>query len=346
MANTLALPHLLSIFIYLFFNASGQELVVTHAPSYVTFQEQKQTLQTSDVPHVITHTLGIPSNKEFDWSGLIQGSLFKRPKANVMISVVGYEGMAENPLKLQNVAKYPVKNDIPVFDVGSIMNTIQNVFFDKNPLMLDAGIDNNLFDVHTEFDVFRKLPDTIKKMADRLLDSDSVLHTHTVGTLNTSSHSDLKLMGELQLIQDVLNTLTDKPELLKSKTPDLFSFTISGLHDIIKKHGHQSTQATDAKQLVTDFINKATENFRKLYKDNVVVEVLTITPEAGGYVRKVRSLMEEDYSEDYPAIFNIILWLMIIMFLSFFAVSYGIWNMDPGRDSIIYRMTSTRLKKD
>lgn len=42
---------------------SGQELVVTHAPSYVKFQEQKQTLQTSDVPHVITHTLGIPTNK-------------------------------------------------------------------------------------------------------------------------------------------------------------------------------------------------------------------------------------------------------------------------------------------
>ncbi|KAJ8311119.1 hypothetical protein KUTeg_011329 [Tegillarca granosa] len=189
-------------------------------------------------------------------------------------------------------------------------------------------------------------------MADRLLDSDSVLHTHTVGTLNTSSHSDLKLMGELQLIQDVLNTVCIKNYSLLAirshsagvtqvKAPDLFSFTISGLHDIIKKHGQQSTQLQMAKQLVTDFINKATENFRKLYKDNVVVEVITITPEAGGYVRKVRN-----YSEDYPAIFNIILWLMIIMFLSFFAVSYGIWNMDPGRDSIIYRMTSTRLKKD
>ena len=33
-----------------------------------------------------------------------------------------------------------------------------------------------------------------------------------------------------------------------------------------------------------------TEDFKKLYKDNVVVEVLTIIPEKTGYVRKVRSL--------------------------------------------------------
>lgn len=56
--------------------------------------------------------------------------------------------------------------------------------------------------------------------------------------------------------------------------------------------------------------------------------------------------LSKDYDENYPAIFNIILWLMIVMFLVLFGVSYGMWNIDPGRDSIIYRMTTTRLKKD
>lgn len=63
------------------------------------------------------------------------------------------------------------------------------------------------FDVHTDFDVFRKLPDTMRRMADRLLDSDSVLNQHTVGTLNSSHPTDLKLMGELQMVQDVFNTV-------------------------------------------------------------------------------------------------------------------------------------------
>jgi len=37
-----------------------QELVVTHAPKYVKFQDQKDKLPASDVPKVISHTLGVP----------------------------------------------------------------------------------------------------------------------------------------------------------------------------------------------------------------------------------------------------------------------------------------------
>lgn len=39
-----------------------------------------------------------------------------------------------------------------------------------------------------------------------------------------------------------------------------------------------------------------TDDFRKLYKDNVVVEVLTVNPDLGVYVRKTRSLMAVDVS--------------------------------------------------
>ena len=54
----------------------------------------------------------------------------------------------------------------------------------------------------------------------------------------------------------------------------------------------------------------------------------------------------DGYDDSYPVTFNIVLWLMILMGITVFAICYGIWNMDPGRDSIIYRMTTTRLKKD
>lgn len=335
----------------------AQELVVTHAPSYVTFQEQRKALPTSDVPNVITHTLGIQTDRDVTWGGLAQSSLFKRPKANVLVSIVGHSDLGKKPLAVKNLARFPIKMDDPVVDIASLMNTLQGAFFDQSPLLLDAGLDNNFFDVHSDFDVFRKLPDTMRKMADRLLDSDSVQQRHTTGTLNSSRPSDLKLMGELQLIQDVINTVSSSPDMLKSKSPDLFSFTITGLNDIVKKHGGKSPQADDAQRLISDFISKMTDDFRKLYKDNVVVEVLTVNPDLGVYVRKTRSLMavddsnininlSKDYDENYPAIFNIILWLMIVMFVVLFGVSYGMWNIDPGRDSIIYRMTTTRLKKD
>ncbi|XP_011139826.1 renin receptor isoform X1 [Harpegnathos saltator] len=52
------------------------------------------------------------------------------------------------------------------------------------------------------------------------------------------------------------------------------------------------------------------------------------------------------YSEDYPVIFNIILWFGVIFFFSLLTICIAIGDMDPGRDSIIYRMTSNRMKKD
>ena len=64
-----------------------------------------------------------------------------------------------------------------------------------------------MFDVKSEFDVFRKLPNTIRKMADRLLDGDAVPQRHDLGTLNTSLQTDLSLLGELQMIQDVISTV-------------------------------------------------------------------------------------------------------------------------------------------
>ena len=52
------------------------------------------------------------------------------------------------------------------------------------------------------------------------------------------------------------------------------------------------------------------------------------------------------YDANYAVMFNIILWGSIILILSLYYISYGMWMMDPGKDSIIYRMTSQRMKKD
>ncbi|XP_045199506.2 renin receptor-like [Mercenaria mercenaria] len=335
----------------------SQKLIVTHAPRYVEFQEQKEPLQTSEVPKVISHTLGLPSQSDIKWKGLLQGSFFQRPKANVLVTVQMMEGQPD--LRLAGKAEFPVNLDNAGVDVGGLMTSLQGNFMDKNPLMLDAGLDNSIFDIHSEFDVFRKLPNTLRRMADRLLDADSIAQEHTTGTLNTSLTSDLSLMGELQMIQDVLKTVQGEEKLMKTHTPDFYSFSITGLQGVAEKHGKQSTQSKDASDLVTDFLHKMTEQFKILYKDNVVVEILMVNPPSDQLIRKVRSLkaaeetknvtghnLAADVDEMYPVTFNICLWLMILLAIAVFGVCYSIWNMDPGRDSIIYRMTTTRLKKD
>lgn len=58
------------------------------------------------------------------------------------------------------------------------------------------------------------------------------------------------------------------------------------------------------------------------------------------------SSAQTKYPEDYAAIFNILLWFGVVFVFTLIAIVYALMDMDPGRDSIIYRMTSTRMKKD
>jgi len=52
------------------------------------------------------------------------------------------------------------------------------------------------------------------------------------------------------------------------------------------------------------------------------------------------------YSDQYPAMFHLIFWTSLIMALALVGISCGMLSMDPGLDTVIYRMTSQRIKKD
>jgi len=341
-------------------SALGQQLIVTHAPKYVTIQQQAKPLSASDVPDVITNTLGL-SDTESKWTGLSSGSLFKRPKANVLLTVVTAQSSTKD-VKPQQLASFPVDADLPLLDMSAVMNKIQSSFLEEEPVLLDLMADANMFDLNTPNDVFRQLPSTVRSVADRLLDKDSVMSRLNAGSLNRSNTPDLTLMAELQMIHHVLSTLKDGKDLTSKKTPDLFSFVITGLKTVADHHGVDSDQAKDANRMVSNYIDTVTNEFRQLYKDNVVVEVLTVPAPDTPLVRKARSLMQAeatpapetpkglnlayDYHSDYPAMYNIVMWLSVVLIVAVFVIAYGMWNIDPGRDSVIYRMTTHRLKKD
>jgi len=149
--------------------------------------------------------------------------------------------------------------------------------------------------------------------------------------------------------------------LLKSHAPDFLHFSLSGLQTVLAVYGEKSAQAVSARHLLNDFISELKAEMRALYQDSVVIEVLTQLPPSAeaNLLRKTRSLLESSssitnlslnlapaFTYMYAPIFNIILWTMIALALAVFAISWGMWNMDPGRDSLIYRMTSQRIKRD
>lgn len=44
-------------------------------------------------------------------------------------------------------------------------------------------------------------------------------------------------------------------------------------------------------------------------------------------------------SANFPYMFNIILLIVLIFIVTLFAISWTMWNMDPGMDSVIFRTT-------
>lgn len=53
-----------------------------------------------------------------------------------------------------------------------------------------------------------------------------------------------------------------------------------------------------------------------------------------------------EYSVDFHTAFVTIAFVSVLLVLTVFVVAVAMWNIEPDRDSIIYRLTSQRIKKD
>ena len=65
-----------------------------------------------------------------------------------------------------------------------------------------------MFDLQTENQLFKKFPSSLRQVKDRLLDPDSVIQKLTSGSLNSSLTPDMTLMGEMQMMDDVIQTVS------------------------------------------------------------------------------------------------------------------------------------------
>jgi len=172
--------------------------------------------------------------------------------------------------------------------------------------------------------------------------------------LKLSVEEDLQFLEELGLLIEIIKKIESTPPK-KEVSADIFWFKVSALHAVSDLHGENSTAVKEAKQLLVEAVERLNAAFNRMYSGRVLVNVITSDASHTRRVRRDATDPAEDfdsynlaksYSADYPIIFNIILWFGVIMVFSLLAITLFIGNMDPGRDSIIYRMTSTRMKKD
>uniref|UniRef100_A0A8C1KX97 Renin receptor n=1 Tax=Cyprinus carpio TaxID=7962 RepID=A0A8C1KX97_CYPCA len=305
----------------------GDSLTVLRSPQYVTFRNGQWPISGEKIPDLVALTMGFSIHEDLDWPGLAAGSLFQRPRANALIVVRGLDSL-DFP---KNISSYPLEN-----------------------------VSNRLYMMGMANTVFEDLPVTLQQIRGRLSQDGSVLTSLPLVSLSRNNEADLLFLSEVQVLYDISALLQKHKHLAKDPAPDLYSLELAGLEEIVRRYGTDSPQFTDATRILTSALQKFADDVANVYSNNAVVEVVTVKTFEAPLTRKSRSILESKqisntgnpynlaykYDYDYAVVFNIVLWLMIVLALSVIVVSYNLWNMDPGYDSIIYRMTNQKIRMD
>ncbi|XP_061092371.1 renin receptor isoform X2 [Conger conger] len=299
--------------------------------------------------------MGFSVQDELGWPAMQMGSLFQRPKANVLLVVRGVDNL-DLP---HNVASYPLENPVP-FTLDSVANTMHALFPDDTPVVLQlAPSEERLYMVGKANTVFEDLPVTLQQIRGRLSQDGSVLPSLPLSSLSRNNEADLLFLSEVQVLHDIAALLLRHKHLAKDHSPDLFSLELAGLEEISRRYGTDSPQFTDAVKILASVLQKFADDVSSIYGGNALIEVVTVKTFEAPLTRKSRSILESkevnprnqynlayQYNFEYAVIFNIVLWLMIALALAVIAIAYNLWNMDPGYDSIIYRMTNQKIRLD
>ncbi|XP_014111115.1 PREDICTED: renin receptor isoform X2 [Pseudopodoces humilis] len=204
---------------------------------------------------------------------------------------------------------YPIENAVP-FSLDSVANAIHALFSEETPVVLQlAPSEERVYMVGKANAVFEDLSVTLRQLRNRLFQDNSILSSLPLNSLSRNNEVDLLFLSELQVLRDITSLFAD----------EMFN----------------------------------------LYGGNAVVEVVAVKEFNSPLSRKTRSILQASqskeenpynlaypYNYDYSVIFNIVLWMMIGLALAVIVISYNLWNMDPGYDSIIYRMTNQKIRMD
>ncbi|KAM4795214.1 renin receptor [Rhinophrynus dorsalis] len=336
--------------------ASSAEFSVLKSPQNQVFREGSWPVPGERIPDVISLSMGFSVEEDLSWPGLGVGNLFQRPRATVLVTVTGMDKL---PLAGNGIS-YPVENAVP-FSVDSVVNSIHSLFSEEMPVVLQLSpIDERVYMVGKANTVFEDLAVTLRQLRSRLEQDNSILASLPLGSLYRNDETDRLFLSELQVLQDIPSLLSRHKHLAKDNAPDIYSLELTGLEEMKKRYGEDSAKFKDATRILSDFLQKFADDMYSIYGGNAIVEVVAVKSFETPLVRKSRSILASEaisnpgspynlayqYNFDYAVVFNIILWIMIGLALAVIVISYSLWNMDPGYDSIIYRMTNQKIRMD
>lgn len=310
------------------------DIVFLHAPKSVHFDGQQQ-LSLRQVKNVFSAMLGFSVQEESDWRGMNIKNPFSYASAVVGVSVPGLSSLDNT-----QGHKFSLETDSPLDDVWSALEwrIAERFPYSDNESVYYFSLDEGKIAAEIHLGHLNVEPTNL-----------SVLKN-----LNPELQDDKQFIEQIALLNAIAKKVQTDGVSNHDGVPDVYWIVVTGVHPLIDKYGAKSKQVFEAKQLLDASLQRLTEAFDTAYKSKVVVAALASdAPHTRRYRREADETTDQDrfnlafeFSSDFPVMFNIFLWFGIAYAFTLLAVTLGIADMDPGRDSIIYRMTSNRMKKE
>ncbi|XP_068625864.1 ATPase H(+)-transporting accessory protein 2 [Battus philenor] len=314
-------------------NAAG-ELSILHSPDSLKFSGSSK-LQESLLKEIFSASFGLSVDQDSDWNGLSIIDPFNTPEAIVEVHIEGVSNLGSS---VESKAKnYHIIADDSSPDTYSIISYRILQHFDNGGNILANVKLSNPGEFQSYYNVFGEIvpPKVVKQ---------SLQH------LKFNVEEDYQFLAELEALKAFTNKINEGA-VNPDNIIDFYYFKLQSLHALSDFHGPNSLETKEAKKLLGEALKDLSNAFVKAYDGSVLVTA--VCSDVAHTRRAVRAAPEfesfqagDAYSADYAAIFNIILWFGVVFSFTLVAIVYAIMDMDPGRDSIIYRMTSTRMKKD
>nr|XP_039251606.1 renin receptor-like isoform X2 [Styela clava] len=337
------------------------EFYIASAPKTMKFiPRTDQTVRRRELPGIINFMMGLPAqylHRTETWPGLQSIDLFNPPTANVLIT-----------LHLPKGNDFALSKHIIKYTTDNLESSIPPIFEMNSALISD----------YSSQSVIRSfvLPDQFKgsnidradvlQMRKRIMEEDAIIRSLpiTIISLNTNNDEDCHFFEELQMLMDAVTQLRETDTEAKQSVHVL----LTSLDILSQRYGPTSPQVKEAIKLFEYYIPQFIESLEGVYHGKVLceVDVTGAAPAVSDYlIRHTRSLQQaavpassgnavnftqlnlaEPNTAEFAVMFSIMLWLMIGFFIAVLVVTYNMFFMDPGKDNIIYRVTSQRIKMD
>lgn len=322
-------------------------LSIAHSPSYVKFDNSNADISLSEVEKVLEALFGFTNHQDLKYAGLGALNPYELPSSAVLLSLYG----GDNYMQQSQGHKVNLKVDDVHVTLSALKHRLNQVYSHQVQV-----IELNHNSQPGDLSGLLMGMDGSKQVANKLVGD---LRPGTV-LVNSTDPQVERLLTQVSLVLQTLARISQPIEADQPGPADFYSFELE-----LPVIGDEAVNG-EVNALVTSLSDKIEQVMREIYGEDYVSLVLSLPKDSIKLSRKARSLLAEktpaesstmddliakagvadEWTEDYPVIFHIILWLTVFMALLVIFVTVGMMSMDPGTDSIIYRMTTTRMKKD